>query len=407
VACCALRRVKPPSFFFFGPFVLATLAGASACATDDGGYPSERVSSPESDAALALVREGDSIYVARPARLDRIDAATGVITEIAGADWAKCPRDPQITWLTTSLDFAYPNIVVHGSALYLIAQECGLWSFDVATKEKHMLVDPTSATKKARFDAEGIFPEGATWNGKTGPDWSYAWGMALAADGDGLVGCFQAVERAPGGSGASESTTQLELWSFSTEGTPREMLTSVSREGAATGSDGYCKQVLVDDASILFSTDRSILRWDRQTRALTTVVSGFRYGPEGLAQDASDVFYIGAENDVRRVSRRGGDPVVLRASSHSPSEPTRLKVTLDGNHVYFHEGYSLVRMNKDGSDVTVVAEGGEDDWVLPMTLGIADRHIYFERMTRGDGTPTPGAPSSEPSWMGSLFRAPR
>ncbi len=377
--------------------MLATVAAAAGCGTDDGGYPSERVSAPESNAAMALVRDGDSIYVARPLRLDRIDARTGVVTEIAGADWAQCPRDSQITWVTTIDDFAYPNIVVRGSALYLIAQECGLWSFDVATKEKRMLVDPSSATKKERLDAEGIFPEGSTWNGKTGPEWSSPWGMALAADGDGLVGCFQAVERQPAGDGSSASEPRLELWSFSTEGTPREMLASVSSERATNDGKNYCKQVIVDETSILFSTDRSVLRWDRQTRATTTVVSGYQYGTDGLAQDASDVFYVGAENDIRRVSRAGGDPVVLRASSHSPSEPVRMHVTLDGDEVYFHEGYSLVRMKKDGSDVTVVAAGNTEDWVLPMTLGIADHHVYFERMTRGQET----------SWMGSLFRAPK
>jgi hypothetical protein len=274
-----------------------------------------------------------------------------------------------------------------------------------------MLVDPSFETREKRAKAEGVVPDGATWNGKTGPDWASAWGMAIAADGDGLLGCFQAnaYEPDPTHLGGRRFRSRLELWSFSVDGTPREMLTSVSSEREATDGENYCKHVIADEASILLSTDRAILRLDRKTRAVTTLVSGLRYGLAGLAQDASRIYYIGEENDVRSIPRDGGMPLVLRASSHDGREPARTMLTLDGDHVFFHEGYSLLRVQKHGSDVVVLAEGNEAEWVLPMTLGIAEHHVYFERITethnatRSDS----GSVSVERTRQGALYRTAR
>ena len=387
---CSLFLVVLPAAFVLG------------CAADaERSPPSEQVSAPEWNVALAMVRDGDSIFVGRAERLDRIDAATGVVTVIAGPEWAECPGHPSITWLPTVMDYGYPNLVVRGTTLYLVQSDCGLWSFDTVTKQQHMLVDPTPETRAKRLDAEGVFPDGATWNGKTGPDWNGPFGLALAADGDGLIACFQANAhepdpRAPDG---SDFRQRIELWSLATDGTPREMLTFIDPEPSATNGEDYCKHVIPDATSILFSTDRSILRFDRETRAVTTLVSGYTYGTDGLAQDATDVFYIGPRNDVLRIPRGGGEPLVLRASSNDPREPARMTVTLDGEHVYFDEGYSLMRVNKDGSGLITLSAGDDGSWVLPMTLGIGDDHVYFEGMT--------GSTSGDAKLLGALYRTAR
>jgi hypothetical protein len=408
----ALGPVKPSSSSFFGLVLgLACISCAAGCAAEDG-VPSELVSAPTANVALAFVRDGDSLYVARAAGLERIDARSGVVSQVAGPEWAECPRDPRFTWLATELDYGYPNLVIRGTTLFLLAEQCGLWSFDVVTRERRMLVDPSFETREKRTKEEGVFPDGATWNGKTGPDWVSAWGMAIAADEDGLLGCFQANvdEPDPTQVGGHRYRSRLELWSFSVDGTPREMLTSVSREREATDGQSYCKHIIADETSILFSTDRAILRLDRKTRAVTTLVSGLRYGAQGLAQDASSIFYIGLlENDVRSMPRDGGVPIVLRASSHDGREPTRMMVTLDGDHVFFHEGYSLLRMQKDGSGSVVLAEGNQADWIIPMTLGIADHHVYFERMTEtlSEKRRDDGSTSFERTFQGALYRTAR
>ncbi len=386
---------------------MSVFAASVGCGGEDESGPrSELVSPPDANIAMALVREGDSLYVARPLSLERIDAVTGVVSELAGPEWAECPLNPSTTWLATADDYAYPNLVVRGTTLYLVDDRCGVWSFDVATKEKRMLVDPSLETKETRTKAEGVFPEGATWNGKTGPDWITPWGMALAADGDGLVACFQAkvFSTAP-----LRIDERVELWSLSREGTPREMLTSVGLDRSREDGRSYCTHVVPDATSILFSTDDSILRWDRATRAVTTLVSGYRYGPEGLAQDATHVFYVGVENDVRRLARDGGEPLVLRATSHSPSEPPRMRLTVDGEYVYFHEGYSLMRVKKDGSDLIELAAGKQGDWVLPMTLGIAEHHVYFQRMTMSSIVKPNdnGSSTLERTHLGSIYRTAR
>jgi hypothetical protein len=395
--------VKLPSSLIALFLGLVASVSAVGCAADDtGGTPSELVSAPEWNVAMALVRDGDSLYVARATRLDRIDARSGAVSEVAGPEWAECPRDPNITWLTTVDDYSYPNLLVRGSTVYLLQPSCGLWSFDIATKKKHMLVDPSIEARTKRFDAEGVYPTGATWNGKDGPDWRYVWGMALATDGDGLVGCFHTSsdEPDPNAVGGIRRVYPLELRSFATDGTPRERLTFLDQDRTPRDGENYCKHVIADATSILFSTDKSILRWDRQTRKLDTVVSGFRYGTEGLAQDATHVFYVSPRNEVRKLSRATGEDVVLRETSSSPRERPRLMLTVDGDHLYFHEGYSLMRIEKDGTGVIELAAGTEDDWVLPMALGIGDEHVYFERMTEKVET-------GERKRLGSLRRVAR
>jgi hypothetical protein len=359
---------------------------------------------------LALVRDGGSIYVGRSARLDRIDAGTGVVATVAGPEWAECPRDPSLTWLTATHDFSYPNLVVRGTTLTMLQPSCGLWSFDIATKQRRMLVDPSLATKVQRAKVEGVWPEGATWNGTTGPNWSDVWGMALASDGDGLVGCFPTSvhETLPASEGgATVLRDRVELWSISAEGTPREQLAALGRDRASDGEQ-YCGHVLVDPTSIVFSTDKAILRWDRQTRALKTLVSDLRSGPLGLAQDATDLIYINDRYEVRRLSRATGETVVIRTATTDPNQPLRRMLTLDGDRVYFHEGSSLMRMNKDGTDLIELAAGRDGDSVLPITLGIGDHHLYFERLTSTPtATPSEQGTTYRNTTVGSLFRTAR
>ena len=51
-------------------------------------------------------------------------------------------------------------------------------------------------------------------------------------------------------------------------------------------------------------------------------------------------------------------------------------------------------MTKDGADGVELAAGNQDDWILPMTLGIAEHDVYFERITK--------APDN--TVLGSLYR---
>jgi hypothetical protein len=137
-------------FLFLRRLFVVALASTCAvgCGGDEGGSPpSELVSPPEWNIAAALVHDGNSLYVARAVRLDRIDATSGIVSEVAGPEWAECPGHPAITWMPTVMDWGYPNLVVRGTTLYMVEGRCGLWSFDVVTKQKRMLVDPTSETK--------------------------------------------------------------------------------------------------------------------------------------------------------------------------------------------------------------------------------------------------------------------
>lgn len=118
---------------------------------------------------------------------------------------------------------------------------------------------------------------------------------------------------------------------------------------------------------------------------------------------------IGERNDVTRISRADGTSVVLRPVAESMQDPPRNLLTLDGDHVFFHEGRSLLRMNKDGSNLLEIASGTEADWVVPMTLGIGDQHAYFERITKlyTQRTNADGNLGFDSTYLGSLQRAPR
>jgi hypothetical protein len=191
------------------------------CAADDAGPRSEIVSALDANVAMAFVRDGDSIYVARAQSLDRIDAQSGVVTTVAGSEWAECPRDPSLTWPSVFDDWSSPNVLVRGTTLTMVLPKCGVWSYDVVTKQRHMLVDGSNEEKNRRMKAEGVYPTGATWNGKAGPDWRDWNGMALAPDGDGLVACFTigTYEQTSFGSSYRDA---LELWSRRRSGLIRQ-----------------------------------------------------------------------------------------------------------------------------------------------------------------------------------------
>lgn len=412
VAHALLVPVSVKSFSFSFPAAFASfsliVSSALGCSADASTEESrireatEVVSPPDADVALAIVREGDSLYVARAARLDRIDTRTGVVSAIAGPEWATCPRASGRRWENLMINRGYANLAVKGTTLFLREDECGVWSYDVATKQRHMLVDVSTEIRAERAEAEGVFPQAPTWNGKTGPNW-HGFGMALAVDNERLVGCFTVRER-----GASSSRDLVELWAISTDGTPLERIASLE----TSGQYHYCAGVVPDATSILFATNDAVHRWDRASRTLSTVAAGFDRGPNGLAQDDRDVFLVGDQNEVVKISRADGTRVVLRPASAGLQDSPRTFLTLGGDHVYFHESHSLMRMNKDGSHLLAVAAEAkaEEDWVPPMTIGIGDGHVYFERLTRGYATKTSADGSVDYRSMtsfGSIHRAPR
>lgn len=345
---------------------LAASLSLAACARD-GAQPSEVVAGPEWSPALAMIRDGGTLWIARPTHLDRVDLATGAIARAAGEEWARCPGHDAVRWMSMPLeDWSYPSLVLSGTKFYLAAEECGLWSFDVATGERRLLVDAASPTHLGD----------PLWNGKRGPQWQTPWGMAMAKDGDGLVACIDVSVPPEEAEKADHRYQRVELWSIGLDGDARERLAIVD---AARGEE-FCKHVVPAPGAIVFSTDHAILRFDRATRALTTLASGLEYGPEGLAVDDANVYYIGSMAEIVRVPLDGAAPVTLRPPA-KPTDPARVGLVVDGDDLYFYEGLSLKRMNENGGDPSDFAPGDDADWTFPVTLGVSDRHVYFEKAT--------------------------
>jgi hypothetical protein len=355
--------------------------------------PSEAVSAPDADIVLAMVRDGDVIYVARPNALERMDAHTGERTTIAGEEWTTCPTAPTTnSWMSTALDPSYPNLLIQGTTAYLVQEDCGFWSFDIATKTRRMLVDPTNATKLAMAQqAGGLPPEGAIWNGKVGPNWRDAFGMSIARDGDGFLACFTAEAGAE-----DDFRERVALWSVALDGTPREQLAFIPRERESELGKEVCRAIVPDATSILFATDHALVRFDRATRALTAIATGMDQGTEGLAMDDANIYFV-SNNAIARVPRGGGDVTTLVPTTRWADSFRRI-AGIDGDYLYFNEGHTLKRMKKDGTDLIDFAPGGEDDWVEPRVVGITSDFVYFERITNR---------TADHPYLGTLFRSPK
>jgi hypothetical protein len=374
-----------------------------ACSSGDETRPSEAVSGPDPAPAFAMVQDGDAIYVARPTALERIDTRTGERTTVAGPEWAQCPRDHGIVWMSSPLDFTYPELVISGTTAFVAHERCGLWSFDFATKTSHMLVDPTTEAKAALMKSGAPYPQGSLWNGKDGPYWQDPWGISLARDGDGLLVCFNAFSRedlADSPDAGPSFRGRVELWSVALDGTPRELLTFIPRERMYELGESFCGAVVPDETSILFATDHAVVRFDRATRSLTPLATGMQYGPAGLATDGTDV-YFEHRNAIVSVPRAGGEMKTLLASTGAGTESVRVLAGIDGDYVYFNDGYALKRMRKDGSDLIEFAHGDPQVWIMPRMIGVTPDFVYFERITN--------APILEDSaaYLGTLFRAPK
>lgn len=384
---------------------LLCFALAGCAATEEDPFPAEEVSAAEEDLALASVRDGDTVYIARPFRLDRMDARTGAIETVAGMEWARCPRDPDVQWLSMANDFTFPMLAAKGTTIALASEDCGVWTFDVATKTSRLLVDPSLEAKVAAQERTGTFPRGALWNGQDGPDWQQYFGISLAFDGDGLLACFGATSATDADGGSRRDA--IELWSVALDGTPRERLVQRFGSDRPFAGPNYCNRIVADEASVLLSTEVGVLRFDRATRAVTDVARVGEYGSSGFEVDASDVF-LEVKNAIVKVPRAGGPPVTLRASSGLGSEPTRLVSGVDERHVYFQEGRSMLRVAKGGGDAEVVAAGTELDWILPGFLPLAAEHVYFQRVTErpSAGTLAPER-AGQPTYHGALFRVRR
>jgi hypothetical protein len=352
--------------------VALSFALLSSCGAADSDWPSEVVSPPESDELVrAMVRDGDVIYVGRRSRLDRIDIQTGHVVKIAGPEWSQCPVDPYSNWRGVRVVGPPTPFAVRGTTFYLASDDdCGLWSFEATTGKSRMLVD-RSAKARGAIRAGGEIRKwtGALWNGKSGPHWD-RYGMAVATDGDGLLGCFDVSGEDYGDS------SHVELWSIGPDGEPREQLASVP-----PGQAKECTRVIPDAETILLATDRSLLRWDRRTRTLSTIARTARYAPAGVEQDATGV-YFGMDNSIMWVPRSGGEPVVLIASSGELTEWARSVVGIDADHVYFHEGDRLKRVKRDGSNLMEFAVAPGYDFITS-NVAITPQHVYFVNVTRG------------------------
>jgi hypothetical protein len=340
-----------------------------------------------------MVRDGDAIYVARPTALERIDAHTGERTNVAGPEWAQCPRDKSIVWMSSPFDWAFPALLVEGTTAYVAQTGCGLWSFDFATKTSHMLIDPSIAAKQALFDSGAPFPEGSIWNGKDGPQWNDPFGIAFTRDGDGLLACFSSFAHEPYPDSAG--VDRVELWSLALDGTPRERLAFIPLDRKLEIGENFCSAIVPDVTSITIATDHALVRVDRATRTLTPIATGMKYGTVGLATDDADIYFV-YRNAIVRVPRAGGDMTTLFSSSGDPHETVRVLSGLDGDYLYFNDGYTLKRMNKtDGSNVIEFAHGDKANWIMPRMVGISSDYVYYQRITNVDAT----------SFLGTLFRA--
>ncbi len=205
-------------------------------------------------------------------------------------------------------------------------------------------------------------------------------GMPLAVDGDGLVACMTVgwEQESPRGS--------IQLWSLSPDGTPRERLAKIDTDPRDVLT--ACRTVMTDATSILLASDRSVMRYDRATRA-TTVLEGLGLG---LQQDAESVYFMTELGEVVRATRDGAGRTTIVPPVASPTDPARVNLQLDGDQLYFYEGHSLRRVPKHGGEVVDVAAGTADDGIFPVNLGFGPDHVHFARVVA-----TPGRTGLDPT----------
>lgn len=342
--------------------VVAPLAACDGDVVPVGGLD-EQLTLPEQGNYLhALVRDGNFVYAASETRLDRIDDRTGEVTTVAGSEYAVCPKSGADTDNGLGFTFSRRPFVVRGTTAYL-ANSCGFWTYDFESHRAQLVVD--GGDPHFYWD----HPE-RLWNGKPGPDLKD--GMSLAADVDGLIGCFTVW-------GPSQ-TVLTEIWTLDRDGMPGERLASVPNKNY-----GYCRDVVVDSSSIVFATDDTIYRLDRAARAVTSIVND-EGKPEGLASDAFHVYWVDDNGgDVMRIANDGTDRSRVFTAQFTASLTF---AALDGDWLWVRDGLTLKRVPKDGGlafDFT--PQSSRDGHPLDVPIVFTAEHVYFGWFTRAEVRP--------------------
>lgn len=348
---------------------------ASGCTPEEGStHPQERIGEPTSDNVNAILSGGQFLYVLRDGSVDRIDERTGVAARVAGSGWRTCPMVGD-AWSGEPYQARESNVLLHGTQLFLVSP-CGVWSFDVDSGVRRMLVDASLATMAGRQRRSSNGLASPAWNGGDGPAWDSSHGMALANDRDGLVGCFLT-----GSSATPDEPRDLELWSFAIDGHPKTLLARIDQPLSNVSS---CTSIVSDEAGIVFATQTQLFTLDRASGRVALLASDTRIGNGSVATNETDVWLRRSNGAIVRLPRAGGSEIVIWPAPSHGSDWQYL--TLDGQDVYFRNGGALARIKTSGDELVVLADAEGDRYIETMPISITAGHVYFETVSWADRT---------------------
>jgi len=246
----------------------------------------------------------------------RAVSGTGEMRQVVDGSYRACPWTN--AWKPGREERADVTVGYAAGRAYVHQSLCGLWSV--------LLDDPSKATPILRVaNADDSNPNG-TWGDGTPAQVSATARMAAVPDADGLLVCVRS-----GRSGLDE----LQLWSASLDGTPREMLSRLEA--------GACNEILRDDEGAYLATSTGLFRWDRASRSATRIGPG---DATGLRATAAHLFFVDHDGAITRMGRDGTALTRIDVES-TPDVFTSFVV--DERNLHAITQSKIVRLPHDGS----------------------------------------------------------
>jgi hypothetical protein len=303
--------------------------------------------------ARALAAADGAVYWQTREGVQVFSSWTKGARPLVGASELACPWPAHVTSSDDGVKIRFSAGVA-----YVHRPSCGV--FGIALKE------PRKITPILRFLGEGE----AKWGDGTDARVSPASDVVTVPDGDALLVCV----------GAGERGDEVELWSTSRQGAPRERVAKVD------GAD--CREVTRDDTGAFFSLrSGGVFRWNRGTRAVTHVATPTAALATALQTTATHLFYLDGE-EIMRVGKDGSG---LTKIDREPGEGVRFVV--DDRDLTIATKAKIVRLPlaggaaetlfvaSAGSHVATeygVAKLGSDLW---FSLSREDQKLYLARFS--------------------------